>query len=339
MADSHDVQRAVGELSNAVGCPVLIEDPDHAPLWWSGQETVDEVGLRTILQRTVAPEARAMVSRLRLARATGPVRTPEVPEIGMKERWCVPLRVGRDHLGYLWVVDPRNVVRPDRLGLLQGCADLAAGVLANDQTTVADTDRRRAALVDRLAHERDAPAARELIELDRLRHDATVVARAPGGGTGWRIGQDVSVDVWTPGARSAESGTALPLLELGEAVRRARCVVRAVRAGARPDERTWQALGAWRMVVDAPVDLVPAEIHPGVALLRDRSKPDLLDTARAMLDNGDDVNAAASELHIHRTTLYYRLDRIKDVIGVDLRVGHERTELHLALWLDAYRRA
>ena len=339
MADSHDVQAAVDALSNAVGCPVLIEDPSHAPLWWSVQDTVDDVRLRTILQRTVAPEARAMVSRLRLAHATGPVRTPEVPEIGMKERWCVPLRVGRDHLGYLWVVDPGNVVDPGRLELLQECADLAAAVIARDRVTSEDTHRRRVALVDRLATEPDANTARELVALERLHHDATVVARVPGSRTGWRVGQDASVDVWTAGARSAESGDPLPLLELGEAVRRARCVARVARAGARLERRTWQGLGAWRLVVDAPEDVVPGEIHPGVAVLTDRAKPDLLDTARAMLDNGNDVNAAADELHIHRTTLYYRLDRIKDLIGVDLRVGHERTELHMALWLEAYRRA
>jgi hypothetical protein len=338
MADSQDVQAAVDALSKAVGCPVLIEDPDHAPLWWSVQETVDDVRLRTILKRTVAPEARAMVSRLRLARAAGPVRTPEVPEIGMKERWCVPLRAGRDHLGYLWVVDPENEVPRDSLDLLQGCSDLAAGVLARARTTSEGTQRRRAALVDRLAKDSDTAAARELIELDRLHHDASVVARAPGGRTGWRIDDDVTVEVWSAATRTAESGTPLPLHDLGEAVRRARGVARASRAGARLRTQTWQDLGAWRLVVDAPADLAPADIHPGAAVLADRPKTDLLDTARTMLDNGNDVNAAADELHIHRTTLYYRLDRIKDLIGVDLRAGHGRTELHLALWLDAYRR-
>jgi len=61
-------------------------------------------------------------------------------------------------------------------------------------------------------------------------------------------------------------------------------------------------------------------------------------TARVVLDLGGDVAAAAGRLYIHRTTLYYRLDRIADLIGVDLRHSAERTDLQLALWLAAYRR-
>jgi DNA-binding PucR family transcriptional regulator len=42
---------------------------------------------------------------------------------------------------------------------------------------------------------------------------------------------------------------------------------------------------------------------------------------------------------LHRATLYYRLDRIAELTGVDLCEGRSRTDLQLALWLDAYRRA
>jgi DNA-binding PucR family transcriptional regulator len=61
-------------------------------------------------------------------------------------------------------------------------------------------------------------------------------------------------------------------------------------------------------------------------------------TARVVLDHGGDVTAAAAVLHLHRTTLYYRLDRIEELTGVDLRDGRARTDLQLALWLAAYRR-
>ncbi|MFJ4621561.1 helix-turn-helix domain-containing protein [Streptomyces sp. NPDC088812] len=48
-----------------------------------------------------------------------------------------------------------------------------------------------------------------------------------------------------------------------------------------------------------------------------------------------EVAAAGRELHVHRTTLYYRLDRISELTGADLRSGPARTDL--ALWLAAYR--
>ena len=72
---------------------------------------------------------------------------------------------------------------------------------------------------------------------------------------------------------------------------------------------------------------------------RHDARPDLLMTAWAVLELGGDVARSAAELHIHRTTLYYRLDRIAEVTGVDLRTGADRLDLQLALRLAAYRRA
>ena len=338
MPDSSDVQHAVDALAAELSSPVLVEDPAHQPLWWSGSDPGDEVRMRSILQRSVAPEAAAMVRRLRLDRATAAVRTPEVPEVGMRERWCVPLRVDGEHVGYLWVVDPEGRVGAERLPVLEECAALASTVLGATHQGSADRERRRAGLVDRLLHESDDVAARELAELERLPYDARVVVREAHGGSGWTLPHRMSAHVWRPLSPPAPSGTALPLAELSEALRRALCVRRAVAAGAQLATPTWDALGAWRLVVDAPPGLSAADVHPGAAVLAARSRPDLLETARAMLDHGGDVNAASALLHIHRTTLYYRLDRIRDLIGVDLREGHERTELHLALWLGAYAR-
>ena len=62
-------------------------------------------------------------------------------------------------------------------------------------------------------------------------------------------------------------------------------------------------------------------------------------TARALLDNGGDVARTAGQLHIHRTTLYYRLDRIEALTGVDLKAGPGRDDLHMALRLAAFRLA
>jgi DNA-binding PucR family transcriptional regulator len=45
------------------------------------------------------------------------------------------------------------------------------------------------------------------------------------------------------------------------------------------------------------------------------------------------VRAAAERLHLHRTSLYYRLGRIAELTGRDLADGGARLELHLALKL------
>jgi sugar diacid utilization regulator len=43
--------------------------------------------------------------------------------------------------------------------------------------------------------------------------------------------------------------------------------------------------------------------------------------------------AGAALLHIHRTTLYWRLARVADLLSVDLSRGEDRLKLHLALKL------
>jgi PucR C-terminal helix-turn-helix domain len=137
----------------------------------------------------------------------------------------------------------------------------------------------------------------------------------------------------------ATSGAALPLIDLSEAVRRATATRRAIAAGARPEPATWDGLGAWRLVVEAPENLSIADVHPGAEILASQTHTDLVTTARTVLDHGGDVAGAAMALHLHRTTVYYRLSRIQKLTGVDLRDGMARIDLQLALWLGAYRRA
>jgi DNA-binding PucR family transcriptional regulator len=91
--------------------------------------------------------------------------------------------------------------------------------------------------------------------------------------------------------------------------------------------------------VSAPAGLAVADIHPGAEVLARQRRPDLMITARTVLDHGGDIARAAAQLHIHRTTLYYRLDRIEALTGVSLKSGPERDDLHMALRLEAFRRA
>jgi hypothetical protein len=41
MASATQVQAAVDRLGASLGHPVLVEDPQHRPLWWSAQGKVD----------------------------------------------------------------------------------------------------------------------------------------------------------------------------------------------------------------------------------------------------------------------------------------------------------
>jgi len=57
----------------------------------------------------------------------------------------------------------------------------------------------------------------------------------------------------------------------------------------------------------------------------------LLDTLGAYLATNGSPTEAADRLHLHRNTVLYRLGRIEDLLGVDLRNAEVRLALHLAL--------
>ncbi|HET8581852.1 MAG TPA: helix-turn-helix domain-containing protein [Jatrophihabitans sp.] len=334
-----DVQQGVEDLATLLGCPVLVEDPQHHPLWWSTQGNVDDVRMRSILLRQPPPAAAALVSRLRLPDAPGPVRTPALPELDMAERWCVPLRSGRDLIGYLWLLDPDGRVGEEDLEPVRRCAAVVADALARTRPTEETRGKRRDHLLARLMAGPDAAAARELVELEGLSPAATVAVSTPAAAGGWPLpgGFSAHTDPSAIGART--SGRPVPIVELAAAVDRASKTDRAIRAGALLPAPTWDALGAWHLVVAAPPEVTPGLVHPGAEVLAEQKRPDLMVTARCVLDNGGDVTASAEQLHIHRTTLYYRLERIEALTGVNLRLAPGRDALQLALQLAAYRAA
>jgi hypothetical protein len=58
------------------------------------------------------------------------------------------------------------------------------------------------------------------------------------------------------------------------------------------------------------------------------------ETVEVYLDEAGHARAACERLHIHRTTLYYRLDNLPELVKTALADGMQRSTLHLALKLD-----
>ncbi|WP_116050849.1 PucR family transcriptional regulator [Amycolatopsis palatopharyngis] len=92
----------------------------------------------------------------------------------------------------------------------------------------------------------------------------------------------------------------------------------------------WSEIGIYRMLFDTrdrigdvlkPVD----EAGP--------SAPMLLTTLETYLDLAGDVQKVAARLSLHRSSLYYRLDRLSRLLQADLSDGMIRLELHTALKL------
>ena len=65
--------------------------------------------------------------------------------------------------------------------------------------------------------------------------------------------------------------------------------------------------------------------------LESSGRDDLLVTVETFLDLAGDVSRTGARLHLHRSTVYYRLGLVEQALGVDLRRGRDRLDLHLAL--------
>lgn len=99
--------------------------------------------------------------------------------------------------------------------------------------------------------------------------------------------------------------------------------------------QAWSALGPMAVLLHLPddhltVEALPAEMQRVLAADTDGR---LVETLRVLLDHAGAIPATAAALHIHRTTLYYRLEKLRTNAGVDLDDGDTRLALHLSLKL------
>ncbi len=95
----------------------------------------------------------------------------------------------------------------------------------------------------------------------------------------------------------------------------------------------WDDLGLDRLLVQLPLDsLTLDDLPPAVRrLLEAPSGAKLVETLESYLDHGADAQETARALVIHRSTLYYRLGRIHEIIESDLSDGLIRRDLHTGL--------
>ena len=96
----------------------------------------------------------------------------------------------------------------------------------------------------------------------------------------------------------------------------------------------WAGLGAYAAFQNLYRDpAAPERICPGVSALLDPRASTYRETLRCYLDCAGQAPQAAGKLHIHRTTLYWRLARAAELVPLDLHQGGDRLKLHLALTL------
>ncbi|MFB4421766.1 PucR family transcriptional regulator [Streptomyces sp. QL37] len=332
---------------------------------------MDPVRTRSILTRRSTPAVRAWFEGFGITRATGPVRIPAAPEAGVfRDRICLPVRHRGVVLGYVWLLDADPGPTDGQLTAAMDVASRIGALLADEERAGADLSREfGAVLVAGRGWQRDMAVAalHDALGADadglhtvvcvipwpgetpsvRTVPSAAALATAP-----WADGQALaalvrlrSPEALDPATTAAERlrTTAGPaataglaaarrgLAELAESWHEALSAARAASAESRfGPVADWSAIGPYRLLTALPhtPDTAPDRaVRPLLA----PPHAELARTAEVFLDLAGQASRTATELGIHRQTLYYRLARVQQLTGLDLNDGEDRLLLHMVL--------
>jgi hypothetical protein len=346
------LQLAVDDLALRIGRPVLLEDHAQSVLAYSEQTgPMDDVRRDSILRRHTTREVRTRFRAAGIFESRGALRVPGSARV--LPRVCVPVRHRERLLGFLWLIDSPAMPEAD-VALAEKSAGELALPLLHDVLAAGVSAQREQAAVARLLSADDAESARILVDEGGFPPVTVLVVRGPrdllaDGLLAARlkftarhlVRADHGVLVCTGRVRAA----AVPALFAGPVVvgvgaprpsltQAAASYVEALHASVVASRvpgfapvATWDSLGVYRMLATVPVEA----IHPGVLRLLD--SPELVETLETYLDLAGSAVETSKVLRLHRTSLYYRLQRVAELTGTSLKNGDERLTLHLSLKL------
>ncbi|PXW25790.1 UNVERIFIED_CONTAM: PucR-like helix-turn-helix protein [Williamsia faeni] len=100
---------------------------------------------------------------------------------------------------------------------------------------------------------------------------------------------------------------------------------------------SWDELGAYSLLAQLPPRAFSPALLPRPVrrLLEADDVGWMVETLTSFLDHAGSAPRTAAALHMHRTSLYYRLDRIREVTGLDLDDGDTRLLLHIGVRIIA----
>jgi hypothetical protein len=95
----------------------------------------------------------------------------------------------------------------------------------------------------------------------------------------------------------------------------------------------WSTIGPYRYLAEMVRSSKPPVPESVRQLLELPAGGGLVETLECYLDMAGDVKASANALSLHRASLYYRLEKIESITGLDLKRGDDRLELQIGLKL------
>lgn len=221
-------------------------------------------------------------------------------------------------------------------GVFLGAAQVVALVVVPGPGFEGEPERRRLALEQRLVQARRRVPPRHALHLVRFDHGVLLAA------TGAHV-QTLEPAGHARALLSAGTETLVGVGDVVDGLADAHRSVEQARQAARVAARVpgigpiaeWRELGVYRALAQLSGDQVnSAALHPGLSALLEVDEDQMLArTLETYLDLAGNAQATSQALQVHRATLYYRLDRISEIAGADLKDGADRLALHLGLKL------
>lgn len=129
-----ELQDLVDGLAARLGRAATIDDQRfHLVAFSSHGNDIDDVRLASILHREAPAAVQDRLLAAGIDHATAPVRVPADGELGMRARWCVPVRFEGMLFGWLWLVDEPEPLDDAQLDDAVACATEAAPLLYRER--------------------------------------------------------------------------------------------------------------------------------------------------------------------------------------------------------------
>lgn len=277
----------------------------------------------------------------------------------MTQRAVLPIRHGDVLLGFLWViVGERELTDDDRAAITRGGAQVADNLWGR----LREIDERRGRInallarafagedvaTDLAATLRWPPTGSFAVAVSRGGDEVPERLRRRRGAADYAwlaqddrvviLARDPTTTVADELATAGATGglcTFTALSGLAEALRHAEVAALCARAEpALGPVAAWGRLGSWGIVADLWTSAGrPLPVSPLLGLTTHRRADQLFEALTAFLDTGGDVAAAAKALHLHRASLYRRIQRIEEATGLDFSRGDDLLAAHLGLRL------
>lgn len=355
------LQLAVDEFAQRIGRPVLLEDHAQRVLAYSEQtDPMDDIRRDSILRRQTTPEVRHRFRSVGIFETRGPLRIPGAGDV--LPRVCVPARHRDRLLGFLWLIDADRPMSDAEVTLAADFASALALSLLHDALAAGLTAQRELEAVSGVLLGDDSTGAQVLVDEGGFPSlPVTVLVVRPVGAFSSDVVEQgllaarmkltarhlvrfdhgvllcagrvtpAEVHAAFPAPVVVGVGSSRPLSHAASSYTEAlHASVVASRVPGFGPTASWASLGVYRMLATMPADAG----HPGLArLLASAEHLPLLETLETYLDLAGSVVATSKALRLHRTSLYYRLQRVEALAATDLKDGNERLMLHLSLKL------